>query len=93
MIANDSCNFKKNVGGLGNGCSTAAERMPCNLEAVGSNPAGCWAFSLLLLLPTFLRQWSVLNQVPQGSASLTVCSERNRKNGCIAEVPGAKQAQ
>ena len=26
--------------------------------------------------PTFLHQWSVLSQVPQGGASLTVCSKQ-----------------
>ena len=28
----------------GSGCSTAVERTPHNIEVVGSNPAGCWAF-------------------------------------------------
>ena len=32
-------------------------------------------------------------QVPRGGAYITVCSERNRKNGCLAELPGPKQAQ
>ena len=46
-----------------------------------SNPVGCRAFFLLLLsVPTFLHQWSVLNQVPQRS---TVCCE-SHKNGCLA---------
>ena len=29
---------------MGRGCSTAVERSPRNLEVVGSNPVGCWAF-------------------------------------------------
>ena len=77
----------------GRGCSTAAEHMPCNLEVMGLNPAGCRAFFFFQSLPAFLHQWSVLNQVPQGGASLTVCCERNRKYGCLAVLPGAKQVQ
>ena len=42
-------------------CSIAAERMHRNHDVVGSNPAGRWAFFLLL---SILHQWSVLNQVP-----------------------------
>ena len=81
------------------GCSTAVEHMPRNLEVVGLNPARCWAyfllfFSFLLSLPTYLHKWSDLNQVPQGGATLTVCIERKiEKNGCLSELPGAKQAQ
>ena len=57
------------------------------------NPASSWPFFLLLLsFPTFLYQWSALNQAPQGGASLTVCCEAI-KNGCLAVLPGAKQAQ
>ena len=59
-------------------------------------PPGAGLFSIFSLpLPTFLHQWSVLNQVPQKeSASLTVCCERNiTQNGCLAELPWAKQAQ
>ena len=58
----------------GRGRSTAVEQMPRNLEVMGSNPPGYWAFSsssffsfhfFSLSLPTLLHQWSVLNQVPQ----------------------------
>ena len=42
-------------------------------------------FFLLLSFPTFI------DQVPQSSASLIVCCER--KNICLAVLPGAKQAQ
>ena len=35
---------------LGSGCSTVVEHMPCDREVMGSNPAGCWAFSLLYLI-------------------------------------------
>ena len=75
-------------------CSTAVEHTPQNLEVIGSNPAGCWAlFFFFLFLPTFLRQWSVLKQNPQGGASLSVSCESNLKNGCQAVLPRAKQAQ
>ena len=54
------------------------------------NPASSWPFFLLLLsFPTFFYP---LNQAPQGGASLTVCCEAI-KNGCLAVLPGAKQAQ
>ena len=49
-------------------------------------------FLLLLSFPTFLHKWNVLNQVPQGGASLTVCCE-NKKNGCQGVLPVAKQVQ
>ena len=57
-------------------CRIAVELTSRYLEVVGSNPARVMGFFLLLLQsrPTFLHQWSVLNQVPQGGASLTVCS-------------------
>ena len=32
----------------GSGCSAAVERIPSNIEVVGSIPAGYWAFFLLL---------------------------------------------
>ena len=64
------------------------EHMIRHQEVVGLNPAGCWAFFLLLSLRTFLHHWSVLNQVPQGVASPTV----KERNGCLAVLPGGKQA-
>ena len=71
------------------GCSTVVEHMTCNQGFVGLKPARCWAFFFcfflfFLSLSSFLYQWSVLNQVPQGGGSLTVCFDRNRKNGCLA---------
>ena len=36
-------------------------------------------FFFFLSFPTSLPHWSVLNQVPQGDASLTVCCESNKK--------------
>ena len=80
------------------GCNTSVEHKPHNLEVMGLNPAGCWAFiSFFFLffqyLPTFFHQWSVLNRVSQGGASLNVCCERNRKNGCLAMLPETKPAQ
>ena len=67
-------------------CSTAVEHTPGNVEVVtpgnvevvGSNNAGGWAFFLLLSVsslshPSFLHQWSVLNQVPQKEAPLQLC--------------------
>ena len=56
-------------------CSTVVEHMPHNQEVVHLSPARCWAFFLLLSFSTFLHQWSVLNQVPQGGASLIVSCE------------------
>ena len=66
---------------MGWGCGTAVEHMPHNQEVVGLNPAGCWAF-FFFFLP---------NQVSQNE----MCCERNimQKNGCLAELLGAKQAQ
>ena len=64
---------------MGHGCSTVVEQTPHIHEVVGLNPAGCWAFFLLLSFPTFLHQWSLLNQVTQGAASPTVCCGRKKK--------------
>ena len=66
--------------------------MPHNPEAVGLNDAKCWPFSSSFYLLTLNFQWSVLNQIPQGGASLSVCCERN-KEGFLAVLPGEKQAQ
>ena len=74
---------------LGRGCCTAVGHTPHNQKVEGSNLAGSGFF--LLSFPTYLHQWSVLNQVSQGGASLTVCCESN-KNGCLAVLPGAKHA-
>ena len=61
------------------------EHTPNYQEVVGSNPAGCWAFFLLLLsFPTSLHHWSVLNQVPQRDA---MCCERKKWR------PEAQEAQ
>ena len=66
------------LGYRGRGCSPAVEHMPCNLEVVGLNPAGCWAFFFFFLsFPTFLHQRSVLSQVSLGSVSLPVWCESN----------------
>ena len=61
----------------GRGCSTLVELKPRNLKVVGSDPAEGWAFLCFFSLsfPTFLHQWSVLIQVPQGGTSLSVCCE------------------
>ena len=58
----------------GRSSNTAVEHMPCNLEVMGSYPAGNWTFFLLLYIsfPTFIYQWRVLNQAPQRGASLTL---------------------
>ena len=48
---------------LHSGCCTAVERMPCNREVMGSNPAGCWAFSLIYPLSS-----ASFIQVPLGGA-------------------------
>ena len=52
---------------MGSGCSTAAERTARNREVVGSNPAGCWAFSLIYPLSS-----ASLIQVPQRGATLLI---------------------
>ena len=36
-------------------------------------------FFFFLSLKTILHQWSVLNQIPQGGSSLSVCCERNEE--------------
>ena len=41
------------------------------------------SFDFLLFLPSFLLQWCVLNQVPQGGAILTVCSEKKKKKNAL----------
>ena len=54
------------------GCSPAAEDMAfCGFES-----RRVLGFFRLLPFPTFLHQWSVLNKVPQESASLTGFCER-----------------
>ena len=45
-----------------------AVHMPCDLEVVGLNSSHL----LLIYLATLLHQWSVLNQVTHGGASITV---------------------
>ena len=58
---------------------------------MGSNPAWSRAFLFFFSLsPTFLWQWSGLNQVPQGGALQAVCCESYLKNGCLAVQPGAQ---
>ena len=54
-------------------------------------PLGAGLFSSSSF-PTFLHQWSVLNQAPQWGTSLSECCE-SHKNGCLAVLAGAKQAQ
>ena len=61
--------------------------MSRNREVIGLNPAGCRAFLLLLLLSftNSLHQRSVLTQVTQGGASLTVCCKRKKwMSSCAA---------
>ena len=53
---------------------------------MGSNPARCWAFLLINLFLLSFR--SVLNQVPQRGAFLTLRWESN--NGCLAVLPRAE---
>ena len=65
---------------MGRGCSTVVERRPRNQEVVGSKSCQVIGFFILILhFPAFLHQWSVLIQVPQGGASLTVLCESNTK--------------
>ena len=63
----------------GHGCSIVVEHTARNLEAMGLNPAVSSFDIFSLSLPTFLHQWIVFNQVPQGGASLTVCCGSNKK--------------
>ena len=68
--------------------------MPGNPAVVESNPLGAALFLLLLSFPTFLHQWSVLNQVPHKEVNLLLSVvKRNRKNGCPAEPLRAKWSQ
>ena len=46
-----------NYDNLGSGCSTAVEHTPCFRQVVGSNPTGCWAFSLLISSASFIRSF------------------------------------
>ena len=69
------------------------EQTPHYQEIVGSNPASCWAFSFYFSFPSFYHQWGVLNQVPQGGASLAVFCDSKNKIGCLAVLLGAKHAQ
>ena len=57
--------------------SMVVEHTPHNQEVVWFESRRVLGLFLLLLLsfPTFLQQRSVLNQVPQGGASLAVCCE------------------
>ena len=61
------------------------------MEVVGLNPARRWFFSSSSIC-IFFHQYGVLNQVAVGSASLTLCCQSD-KNGRLAVLPGAKQAQ
>ena len=72
----------------------AVEHTPWNLEVVGSNPAGCWAFcsSFYLILFSFTSGVSLIKSLKEVQLYLSVAKEI-RKNGCHAELPGAKQAQ
>ena len=71
--------FLVNCFSQGCGCCTEVEHTPRNLEVVVLNPARLGPFILLPSFPTFLHQWSGLNQLPQESASLSVCCESNKK--------------
>ena len=57
---------------FGSGCSTAEERMPRNREVMGSNPAGCCAFSLLYPLSS-----AFFIQIPQVGATLLIFQQKN----------------
>ena len=69
----------------GRGCSTAVEFMPCSLEVMGLNSAGCWAFS-----SSFSSSYLFL--LSSGiEVSLTKSSNRCNttefpKNGCFASL-------
>ena len=65
---------------------TAVERMPHNLEVMGWNPFGCWAFFSSSSFPTFIHQRIALNQVPQRGV---LCKQL--KNEYLAVLPEAKQ--
>ena len=45
---------------LGNGCSIAVEHTPLDKEAVGSNPAGCWAFPHHITISASSLIWSLM---------------------------------
>ena len=80
----------------GRGCCLVVEHTPRNMEVVGSNPAGCWAFSssfdlFSLTLPDFLSFTSGVSLIR--SLYNCVLWKKKKKNGCLSELPGAKQAQ
>ena len=55
---------------------------------------GLGHFSFLLSFPTFLHHWSVLNEVTQGGASLTVyCDSKVGLPGGVKQAQQAQQAQ
>ena len=55
-----------------------------NQEIVGSNPARCWAFFLILLaFPTFLHQCSVVNEVASRRWILNVCCEMKKMDAYL----------
>ena len=54
---------KNNLTHIGSGCSAAVEHSPRNFEVVGSNPAGHWAFSLLLYFLAFYLRVSFIKEV------------------------------
>ena len=79
---------------LGSDCSTAIEHTPRNLEVVGSNLARCqdiyFFFYLFLLSNT--SGVSLIRFLKDEHLKLCVVKEIE-KNGCLAELPGATQAE
>ena len=67
---------------MGRGCNTAVEHTPPNQEVMGSTPV--LGFFLFLSFST------LLHQVPQGGAALTLFVKA--KTGCLAVLPGANHA-
>ena len=59
---------------MGGGCSTAVEPTPRDIEVVGSNPAGCWSFSLLYLISSSLLTLALANLLTKITVQISTSS-------------------
>ena len=76
---------------LGSACSAVVDHTPHYLEVMGPNPAGLFSSFFHHFLLSFTS--AVLYQVPQGHQRIPLCVVKAIKNGCLAVLPGTKQAQ
>ena len=79
---------------LGHSCGPVVEHTPCNQEVVGRNPVRCCAFFFFffyyLFLLSFTSGVSLIRSHKEVHLELCIVKE---KNGCLAVLPGVKQAQ